>query len=659
MLILCKKNVKYLMLLSIFFISLSKISYAQQLDEKRKLLAEVKDASYYDSTLMFCKGQEALMKYPGFETKAEIYIYYGSYYFYIENNKKALEYFKLSQEESKKANSLYLSNLAKIRQAFLEYENGDHVVAEKKLEILLEKAELNKDYRNIAEIYNFKGIIFETKNEFKKAAEIYYKGLLLAEEQKLEYYPGVFKNNIGLIKLFSGETDFALKELEEGLVLAEKENNLRLAHHLKLNICLCYIFKKEYDKTTEYFDQVIKYAKHNNLPTELSHIYINFGSIMLNDNNFDKANSYYDSAVAILSTNDLLVELTVAYFGKARVYLKMGKYPEAEEYLNKAYKIILSTNKQENYTGYYSLLYELQLAQKKYKEALESYENYINVRDSLKEQINNKVIEDLQYNYKVQQKEIELEKERAKSILLEISNEREKNVKWLSIGIAIIIIVAILIFFYNRYLRKLKEKQEQFSRLLIQNIEEERKRISMDLHDDIGQTLSVIKSKVVNNLNEEKKEEIQEDISKIINQTREISRNLYPSSLEKIGIIRAIAVLMEDLQAIKGLECSYEIDEGILNFSKEVQTNLYRIIQECVNNTVKHSGATGLKVTIEKNNDEFIFTYKDNGTGIKFKKNSKGIGLLSIQERVKILKGSLEIDEKNDRGFKLILRFKI
>jgi signal transduction histidine kinase len=204
-------------------------------------------------------------------------------------------------------------------------------------------------------------------------------------------------------------------------------------------------------------------------------------------------------------------------------------------------------------------------------------------------------------------------------------------------------------------LRKIKEKQEQFSRLLILNIEEERKRISMDLHDDIGQTLSVIKSKVINSV---KPTEIEEDIAKVINQTREISRSLYPSSLEKIGLIRSVASLMQDLQSVKGLECSYEIDESVLTLSINIQTNIYRIIQECVNNTIKHSGATGLKVSIIKTNDEYEFLYLDNGIGIKNKRKSEGIGLLSILERAKILNGSVEIDDKNEKGFKLILKFK-
>jgi signal transduction histidine kinase len=195
--------------------------------------------------------------------------------------------------------------------------------------------------------------------------------------------------------------------------------------------------------------------------------------------------------------------------------------------------------------------------------------------------------------------------------------------------------------------------------MLINNIEEERKRISMDLHDDIGQSLSIIKSKIINVAKTENTNDIENDLARVINQTREISRNLYPSSLEKIGLVRAVASLMQELQNVKGLECSYDIDEAILEASKDIQTNIYRIIQECVNNTIKHAGATGLKVTINKAGNEYLMTYVDNGTGIKNKRNVPGIGLLSINERAKIINGHVEIDEKNDKGFRLMLKFKL
>jgi tetratricopeptide (TPR) repeat protein len=641
--------------LIICYFLFTNLCFSQQKTEIKRLLLEVKDASYFDSTLMFNKGQEAILKSPINETKAEVHIYYGSYFFYTHRLDKAIEYFKLSRKEAEKAKSKHFANLSKIRLSYIQFEKGNKIKAEKLLTDLLNIARLEKDYNNILELYNLIGIIKESKNDLKAAAELYYQGLTLSEEKKLDYYPGVFKNNLGLIKLASGQTANALIDFNEGLKLAERENNKRLANHLKMNICLAYIIDKKFDKAKLMFEDVITYTKRNNLPRELSNIYANIGSSLIGNKEYKTASGYYDSAIVILKKNNLQNELTHAYLGKATILIETNEIKEAETIINLAIESNNKTNNMEAKSGVYYLLYRINYIKKEYEKALESYVNFKSLTDSLNNNINNKVIEDLQYNYKVQQKEAELEKEKSKSILLEISNQKERNIKWLAIGLALIVLTITIIYYYNRYLRKIKEKQEQFSRLLILNIEEERKRISMDLHDDIGQSLSVIKSKVINNV---KQNEIEEDIARVINQTREISRNLYPSSLEKIGLIRSVASLMQDLQSLKELECSYDIDESILTLSISTQTNIYRIIQECVNNTIKHSGATGLKVSIKKVNEEFVFTYLDNGIGIKSKRKADGIGLLSILERAKIINGNVEIDEKMEKGFKLILKFK-
>ncbi|MBI5540589.1 MAG: sensor histidine kinase [Bacteroidia bacterium] len=646
---------KIRLIICLLYVLIFNLCFAQQQTDIKHLLLDVKDASFFDSTLMFRKGQEAISLSSLNETKAEVHLYYGSYFFYTHRLEKAIEYFKLSLKEAELAKSRHWINLAKIRLVYMQFEKGNKIKSEKALYQLLEIAQLEKDYSNILELYNLLGIIKESKNEIKKAAELYYSGLSLSEEKKLEYYQGVFKNNLGLIKLGSGQIKEALSDFYVGLKLAEKGNNKRLANHLKLNICLAQILNKESDKARVVLNEAIIYTKNNNLPRELSNIYANTGSTFFNNKEYDIANCYYDSSIAILNKNNLLNELSHAYMGKILILFETNNITEAEKYLELTNEVIVRTNNLEAKSNYCYLLYKKEFIKKNYEKSLENYLNYIKIRDSINNNLNNKIIEDLQYNYKVQQKEAELEKEKTRSMLLEISNQKEKNNKWLVIGIAIIILITIVIYYYNRYLRKLKEEQEQFSRLLIMNIEQERKRISMDLHDDIGQSLSIIKSKVINNL---QSDEIQDELAKVINQTREISRNLYPSNLEKIGLIRAIASLMQDLQSLKTLECSYDIDESVLSLSIDIQTNIFRIVQECVNNTIKHSGASGLKASIKKINDEFVFTYMDNGIGLKNKRNIGGMGILSIQERAKIINGNVEIEEKNEKGFRLTLKFK-
>ena len=128
--------------------------------------------------------------------------------------------------------------------------------------------------------------------------------------------------------------------------------------------------------------------------------------------------------------------------------------------------------------------------------------------------------------------------------------------------------------------------------------------------------------------------------------------------MEKIGLTRSIATLMESVQLATKLECSFEISENIDLIPIAIQTHIFRIIQECINNTIKHSGATGLKLVINKKNNDYVLQYQDNGSGLKIKKQHLGIGLQSIQERVKIINGTIDIESGNEGGFILFLKFK-
>ena len=149
---------------------------------------------------------------------------------------------------------------------------------------------------------------------------------------------------------------------------------------------------------------------------------------------------------------------------------------------------------------------------------------------------------------------------------------------------------------------------------------------------------------------------LETELSRVIEQTREISKNLYPSYIEKIGLVRSIARLMENVQSSTKIECSFDVTEKVEEFSLQTKTHIYRILQECTNNTIKHAQASALKISITEKNNEFTLVYQDNGIGISSKQKN-GLGLLSIKERAKIINGSVNFEDKTNKSFKLTLKF--
>ncbi|RYZ31515.1 MAG: hypothetical protein EOP49_38875 [Sphingobacteriales bacterium] len=199
-------------------------------------------------------------------------------------------------------------------------------------------------------------------------------------------------------------------------------------------------------------------------------------------------------------------------------------------------------------------------------------------------------------------------------------------------------------FLITRYrLRKNKKDaalQQQFTRRLIENTEEERVRIARDLHDGVSQELLVLKNQISNN-----HEHTNDKIDFIINGIRMISRDLHPVMLDKIGLKSSVQHICEQMMESNLLFITAEIDyDGGLDKNGELQ--LFRMIQEALNNIVKYAGAEAAKVTLN-HNDRCVFAeIVDNGKGfdVQAAMNSKNaFGLLSLMERSKAMNGKTEI----------------
>ncbi len=648
--------------LYILFVLLCGYSHAQGINSIKQEIELIRNASYTDSAKLFSRGEqliEYVKKNDNISVIAEVHLLYGNHFFYIRKFDKAKAYYNQSLNEAIKYKNPSMELLARIRLAFLSYETGYSFSAEDDLRDLLKEAKVKKDYENTAELLNLVGIICEDKSDAKGALKLYLEGLSLAELNNYNYYKAVFRNNLGLIKWSNGQNKEALIDFEEGLKIANQEKNKRLSSHIQMNICMIKVEENNPEQALKLFSKVITYSKENNLPQELASNYINLSTSFSNAKLIDVAVQYIDSAIEILKFHKFEGPLTKAFLSKATIFIDNGNFNEAQKSLNKAIEIANQASSRSDVAACHLLSYRIYDAQKKPDLALKEYLAYSKINDSLKNEVNSKVVTDFQNSFDLQRKEVELEREKSKSVILQKSNEQERLLKWVSIAAGILVIVFLVMILNNRYVRKLRERQQAFSMELLESIEEERKMIAIDLHDDIGQSLSIIKSKISKQQQSSSQlGDVELELSKVIEQTREISKRLFPSNIEKIGLIRSIALMMENVQKSSSLVCSFEITEKIETLTLEQKTHIFRIIQECTNNTIKHAEATGLKINVSENNNDYELLYQDNGKGIENNELSNGIGLRSLRERAKILNGTIEIqDEKNGKGFKLIIKF--
>ncbi|MGH1386620.1 sensor histidine kinase [Kordia sp.] len=221
---------------------------------------------------------------------------------------------------------------------------------------------------------------------------------------------------------------------------------------------------------------------------------------------------------------------------------------------------------------------------------------------------------------------------------------------WWFISLISFIIISILLWFLKQAQIK-RNLQENFSQGLIQSQENERSRIAIELHDSISQQLTLIKRKAQNI----EQEEITTLTHNTLEEVRALSRGLYPPLLKQLGLTESIDQLILDIDKQTNLFVSAEI-HNIDNYFNEAQAlNCYRFIQECITNVLKHAEAKALYVNIIKNRSFIKITIEDNGKGFDLTnaKIKNSLGLKTIYERIRILKGELNIDSKLKKGTKI------
>ena len=237
--------------------------------------------------------------------------------------------------------------------------------------------------------------------------------------------------------------------------------------------------------------------------------------------------------------------------------------------------------------------------------------------------------------------------------------------------------VLLLSFFYfskRKIMRKELEKNQatlEYQRNLIQVAigvqEDERRRIAQDLHDDISSKLNVVALNshllLTPDLTKEELNEISTNINAMvrsaIDNSRKISHDLLPTVLDKFGLDAGLKELCFELNSTKSVTVNYESIVEFDDLDKRNHLHIFRIIQELLNNSVRHGEAKNISIGFSNTKDGITCSYVDDGKGFSPEKVrlGKGIGMKSIESRVIFLNGSIAIDSVPGKGIAVTLNF--
>ncbi len=625
------------------------------------LLREARKFSFTDSAALFSAGRKIIEyakkeKQPNAE--AEINFVYGNFFYLKADYKRAEEYYSEAYNLAKKYRGDSLLALIEIRKSFIEFESGNWNKSEALFSSVLEKAEKSSDTISMIEALNGLAQVKEKKSERDETMKHYIRALSLAMKSGKKNETAYIFNNLGLLKFNTGQLDEAKKDLREALKNALEAGNDRIIANANLNLGLIYDESGIKDSALYFYMSFFYFSKKIDEPRSIATAYINLTSFYYDKKNYLIAGSYGDSAINLIREKNLVEISSKGFINKAQVLKKMGKSELAMKFLDSAVVAAKAIESFEDLAFCYNYQSEIMAEEKKFSEAFRLFQLYKLYNDSSNNLSAKKKMAELQVQYDVEQKENELLKERNKVEILEKENEikkvRQKQILFFVLGFTL----AVSAFFYIRYIRLSKKQQEAFSRKLIEDIEKERNRIAKDLHDDIGSSLSMIKNKIYSS--KEKTVDVQEisaDVSTVIEHTRLISHQLYPSYIEKTGLQSVIKEFTIKAEKDSGLLFLTEMDEINGIFLPEQKAHIFRIVQECVNNTLKYAGATAVKLSLLKFKNGIKMVYQDNGVGISKKNSQGGIGLMSIRERTKILGGDFSQGDNEGKGVKFTFTF--
>lgn len=207
---------------------------------------------------------------------------------------------------------------------------------------------------------------------------------------------------------------------------------------------------------------------------------------------------------------------------------------------------------------------------------------------------------------------------------------------------------------------ELKKRDHELVKAIVNTQEMERNRLAQDLHDDIGQQLSGLKM-FMQSLTGQKDEAHKSEILKtcvdlvdsISEEVRAVCFNLMPRTLDEMGLEKAINLLIEKLQKSSHIDFRLVCFLDKLNVSKEFEVNVFRIVQEFVNNSIKHSNCNLVTISVIATDKNYEIGLTDNGKGFNRKKVENGMGLINIATRAKFINGEVTWTTKKAKGVHL------
>jgi two-component system NarL family sensor kinase len=574
----------------------------------------------------------------------------------------------------------------------------------------LEIARKEQSVQNEIDAFQQLGTIHETVfKKYKPALEYYTAGAELAgRHQLVESLHEVYTNILNLC-FYLADFATAMRYATNGLNLAEKTGEKKRIAHYESLIGFIHLRQSNPVAAEKYYRSYLSYAVSVKDTLTIADVYTSLAECDMATGKFNSALNYMKQSLAMyqdlhakkrLSKVDRIpytlfkigyclgvqertdsamkYVLQSLYYAKiypcnlydvaqykiyaGNLYLRQGMRKDAARMLHEGLQLAIDIDHKENIRDAFFYLQQLFAKHKQYDSAYHYNILFTRLKDSIANEITTREIEQIETTYALEKKDNQIKLLEQEKKLQEARTKRQ--LLWRNLLIVITVMIMILIVFLlnrnylrrkNRLQQEINARQNEIFNISASVQDHERKRIAKDLHDGMGTLLSAAKLKL-SALQDQRVGDTINLLDDAIAELRNISHNLMPATLSKLGLVAALENLFSKIRNLANLEINLVVHGFTGRIPEEKEMILYRIVLELVNNVVKHANATALTVQLIKYPGEIMLTVEDNGSG--FSENAlykTGIGLSNIRSRIAYLEGSMRIDTNQDAGTTVIV----
>ena len=581
--------------------------------------------------------------------------------FETENTDSAFFFYKKGKELSDQLNYI------KGKSAYVSYSivilnnQGKFKEALQLCTGLLQELEKGGNKNELAAAYINTGSEQQYLSDFEAAAQNYLKAARLAEETGNKKFQRVANNN--LASVFN-----SLQQYEKGKLYAEK--SLQTAKDMKddyavassiINIATSESFLKKYEQSLAHFKEVELLGKKMEDDIIRMDGWLGVADNLAELNKGNEAAEYYRNVITTAKKINAPEYEMYGCMGLSKYLLKTKDYAAAKQTIDEGIQLAQRLETKLELKDLYLRASELNEATGNSAAALQWHKKFTTLNDSVINEKNTASINLMEIKYGTEKKEQQLK--------LQGAVIRQKNTLNYILTGSVFVLLLLSFLAYRNYKHKRNLQQQKISELqkeklllatqsILKGQEEERSRLAKDLHDGLGGLLSGVKLQLgamKGNLilSEEHGRIFNNALGKLdesISEMRRVAHNMMPEALMKLGLQQALQDYCDGLSASQPFTINGEF-HGLENrMESATEVVVYRIVQELLNNAVKHSGATTILAQVMRQDNNLTITVEDNGKGFNKESILQGTGLKNIRSRVDYLKGQLDIQSTPGKG---------